>query len=208
MILRDHILTSDVDGFQVEHRMRSHKDVLRRDIIIPRLILIHYAVTHTYDDTARLGQAMQGAAWHFSAMGTQIAQHLPTNRRGSHAGVSEWKGVKSVNDYSIGIEIANPGPLRRGADGQYRDTTKWAKIWRGEVVELNAKGFRYWAAISDETIDTVKALSSVLVAGCDTLIDLAGHSQVAPGRKIDPGPAFPIEAVRVAVFPNLKAVTL
>ena len=29
--------------------------------------------------------------------------------KGWHAGVSEWKNIKNLNDYSIGIELENKG---------------------------------------------------------------------------------------------------
>ena len=39
--------------------------------------------------------------------------------RAWHAGLSEWRGQKNVNDFSIGIELSNPGH-----EYGYRDFTK------------------------------------------------------------------------------------
>jgi N-acetylmuramoyl-L-alanine amidase len=171
---------------------RLRKDAATRNEIAPTLVVIHYAVTHTFEETARYGQVAVGVAWHLTIDGTQIAQHLPFNRQGAHAGESKWGGLTKLNAHSVGIELANPGPLRRGADGQYRDTTPQQRIWRGEVEEHSAHGFKYWAAYSNETVDTVEAVVATLG------LEPVAHSDISPGRKIDPGPAYPMESLRRA----------
>lgn len=60
-----------------------------------------------------------------------IYQLVPESRRAWHAGRSRWQGREDVNDFSIGIEVANKGPdprlYREGetypqpyTDAQYR----------------------------------------------------------------------------------------
>lgn len=50
-----------------------------------------------------------------------IEQQVQLNRRAGHAGRSEHHGVKGVNNFSIGIEIVNPGRVRhRGICGASR----------------------------------------------------------------------------------------
>jgi N-acetylmuramoyl-L-alanine amidase len=43
----------------------------------------------------------------------RIVQHVRDEDRAWHAGKSEWKGVPSVNDYGLGIEMVN---LNDGSD--------------------------------------------------------------------------------------------
>ena len=79
-----------------------------------------------------------------------------------HAGVSSWKKYKSINKYSIGIEISNPGH------------------------EYSYKKF------SNRQIKSVLKLSSYLIKKYKIKSNfILGHSDIAPNRKKDPGEKFP-----------------
>jgi len=84
--------------------------------------------------------------------------------RAWHAGVSFWHGLRDINSTSVGIEIVNPGH-----DYGYR---------------------AFPAAQIDAVIElAVGIMERHAIAPCDVL----GHSDVAPGRKVDPGELFPWE---------------
>ena len=79
-----------------------------------------------------------------------------------HAGISFWKNYKSINKYSIGIEISNPGH------------------------ENNYKKF------SKKQILSILKLSKYLIKKYKINIKfILGHSDIAPFRKKDPGEKFP-----------------
>ena len=79
-----------------------------------------------------------------------------------HAGVSSWKSYKSINKYSIGIEISNPGH-------KY-----------------------YYKKFSKKQIKSVLKLSSFLIKKYKIKSNfILGHSDIAPDRKKDPGEKFP-----------------
>ena len=79
-----------------------------------------------------------------------------------HAGKSEWKHYKSLNRYSIGVEISNPGH------------------------RFNYKEF------SKEQIQSIVNLSKMLIKKYKIKSkNILGHSDVAPDRKKDPGEKFP-----------------
>ena len=79
-----------------------------------------------------------------------------------HAGVSNWKNFKSINNYSIGIEISNPGH-----DNNYTEFTS-------------------------HQIKSVLKLSKYLIKKYKIKYNfILGHSDIAPERKIDPGEKFP-----------------
>ena len=79
-----------------------------------------------------------------------------------HAGKSEWKHYKSLNRYSIGVEISNPGH------------------------RFNYKEF------SKEQIKSIVNLSKMLIKKYKIKSkNILGHSDVAPDRKKDPGEKFP-----------------
>lgn len=97
----------------------------------------------------------------------KIYQLVKEDKRAYHAGKSNWQGRSNLNDSSIGIEIVNLG---------YQDEN----------------GKRKWFPYSDDQIMSVIALSRLIIdryqihPSC-----IIGHSDIAPGRKVDPGPLFP-----------------
>ncbi|MCY7387590.1 MAG: N-acetylmuramoyl-L-alanine amidase [Burkholderiales bacterium] len=96
-----------------------------------------------------------------------IYQLVDENRRAYHAGVSYWKGATHLNASSIGIEIVNRG---------YDETPNG----------------RVWYDYPQAQIDQVIALVKKIVKEHDIKPErILGHSDIAPGRKVDPGPRFP-----------------
>ncbi len=89
------------------------------------------------------------------------------SKRAFHAGVSRWGNAAALNAASIGIEIVNLG------DRKTAERTVW---------------FDY----PDKQIDVVIALVKDIVKRHQIRADrILGHSDIAPGRKVDPGPRFP-----------------
>ena len=90
------------------------------------------------------------------------------SRRAWHAGPSYWKGFSNLNASSIGIEIVNAGAVT-SADGSVR-----------------------YSPFGPKQLDEVIALCKEIVARHQIKPDrIIGHSDIAPGRKQDPGPLFP-----------------
>jgi N-acetylmuramoyl-L-alanine amidase len=92
----------------------------------------------------------------------RIFRLVPEERRAWHAGVSYWKGERNINGVSIGVEIVNPGH-----EFGYRPFTE------PQVAAV---------------IELVGDIRSRWTIGDDRIV---GHSDVAPGRKEDPGELFP-----------------
>jgi len=96
-----------------------------------------------------------------------IYRLVDESRRAYHAGVSRWGNAAALNAASIGIEIVNLGNRK----------TPQGTVW-----------FDY----PDAQLDTVIALVKDIVARHQIRGDrILGHSDIAPGRKVDPGPKFP-----------------
>ena len=91
-----------------------------------------------------------------------IYELVDPEKRAWHAGISEWRGQKNLNDTSIGIEIVNPGH-----EFGYRPFPD---------VQINA------------VLDLCKKLTHIYKIPAKHII---GHSDIAPDRKDDPGELFP-----------------
>ena len=129
-----------------------------------------------------------------------VAQLLPFNVVGWHAGVSAWDGREGLNRHSIGIEIDNAGQLEE-KDGRYLS-------WFGQEypaeevvfgVHRNQSQETPWHRFPPAQLELVEALAELLVRHYGMRYVL-GHEEIAPGRKIDPGPAFPLDALRARLL--------
>lgn len=126
-----------------------------------------------------------------------IIQCVPCNIQAWHAGKSAWTdantGVRyyGLNSCSIGIELANAG----NAEG----ALKWARKQPG-FASIQAKHKHggpvvEWEAYPEAQLEACNQLSKALIARYN-LDDLLGHDDASPGRKTDPGPAFPMTSFR------------
>jgi len=129
------------------------------------VIVLHYTVA---DNLAALDILSQGnVSSHYlitDAPTPHVYQLVDENRRAWHAGESSWYGRSDLNASSIGIEIVNRGPLGDG---------RWAPYSRAQIATLTA------------------LLHSITRRHQIKPFNIVGHSDIAPQRKTDPGPAFP-----------------
>lgn len=122
-----------------------------------------------------------------------VTQLVDCDRAAWHAGQSSWRGRKGLNAWSIGIEIVNPGKLLRRSDG-------CAYSWFGQgwplaqCVEAQSPdhGHGYWLPYTPEQIATVHGIVRALADAYPTITDVVGHYHIAPRRKVDVGPQWPM----------------
>jgi N-acetylmuramoyl-L-alanine amidase len=136
----------------------------RKDGRRPDMIVLHY--TGMADANAALerltSRVSQVSSHYFVFEDGRIVQLVQENRRAWHAGASAWAGELDINSCSIGIEIANPG---------------------------HDYGYPNFPA---RQIAAVTALCrSILTRYSVAAERVLAHSDVAPGRKRDPGEKFP-----------------
>ncbi|MEM6411787.1 MAG: N-acetylmuramoyl-L-alanine amidase [Pseudomonadota bacterium] len=97
----------------------------------------------------------------------QVTQLVDEEKRAWHAGVGSWQGDTDLNSHSVGIEIVNGGHNVPLADGSLPPYPK-------------------------EQIESVIELSRDIIGRhAIPRSRIVGHSDVSPGRKIDPGEHFP-----------------
>lgn len=126
-----------------------------------------------------------------------IKQMVPFNIQAWHAGRSHWKGKHGLNRYTLGIEIDNAGPLTKVGD-HYES---WFKKQYSEdevytVRDSSEREYKYWHDYTEKQIDVVFNLCVDLVYKYQTIKNILGHEEISPGRKVDPGPAFPLDKLR------------
>jgi len=125
-----------------------------------------------------------------------VTQLVPFDTIAWHAGKSAYQGRIGFNKYSIGIEIDNAGRLTKSGSGY----TSWfgRKYDVEDVVEAvhrNEREVGFWHSYSEKQIAAVSLLCETLI-GTYSINAILGHEEIAPKRKSDPGPAFPLDKLR------------
>jgi N-acetylmuramoyl-L-alanine amidase len=130
----------------------------------------------------------------------ELFQLAPFNIRTWHAGKSSYLDRSGLNKYSIGIEIDNAGELERSGISYYSWFGK--KYGENEVIhatDRNQNSPKYWHLYKEEQIDVTEQICRALVKKYEIKYIL-GHEEIAPTRKIDPGPAFPLDHLRESIL--------
>ena len=129
-----------------------------------------------------------------------VTQLVPFDTVAWHAGVSVWKGRTALNRFSLGIEVDNAGRLE-ARDGCYLahfgDSYPAAETVR--AVHRNETGAAYWHAYPESQLALVEELGRLLI-GEYGIVEIVGHEEIAPDRKVDPGPAFPLDEMRTRLL--------
>ena len=152
-----------IAGRAVIDRPSPNRDERPADAGPVDTLVLHYtgmvsaeaALDRLTDSGARVS-----AHWCIGEDGT-LWRLVPEERRAWHAGVSEWRGRRSLNDVSIGIELVNPG---------------------------HEHGYRpFPPAQMDALLDLARAI--VARHPIDPR-NVVAHADVAPARRQDPGELF------------------
>ena len=139
-------------------------DVKKRRVKEVKFIIFHYTGMKKENQAiTRLTNSKSKVSSHYLIKNNgEILTLVPDLYVAWHAGISSWKNYKSINKYSIGIEISNPGH------------------------EYSYKKF------SKEQVKSIIKLSTYLIKKYNIKPNfILGHSDIAPDRKKDPGEKFP-----------------
>jgi len=183
----------------------SHQDTPNRGgVMKPSYLVLHYTAGRSLETSVQTlcTRKAQGNASAHVVLGRdgRIVQLAPFNIVTWHAGVSQWAGLVGLNAHSIGVEMDNAGLLKR-VGNQYQ--AWFGKVYPEDDVQLaahrNGGPISPWHAYSEAQIERAIELADLLVEHYG-LQDVLGHEDIAPKRKIDPGPAFPLAAVKSRVL--------
>jgi N-acetylmuramoyl-L-alanine amidase len=136
----------------------------RKGVVSPDMIVLHYTgMADAASAILRLCTAGTDVSAHYVVLEDgNIVQCVPESERAWHAGTSSWAGETDINSRSIGIEIVN----------------------RGHDLGMPDFPLRQIAAV-------ISLCKSILMRHDIPAHRILAHSDVAPGRKKDPGEKFP-----------------
>jgi N-acetyl-anhydromuramyl-L-alanine amidase AmpD len=99
--------------------------------------------------------------------------------RAWHAGRSSWFGQSDLNYSSIGIELVN----RSGCDKPVQELSNDSELSKNcQFTDFDEGQIELLIQLIKEILDRYPNIDP---------INIMGHSDIAPSRKVDPGPTFP-----------------
>jgi len=169
------------------------------DMPIRRALVMHFTSGASAMSSIKYWRspAAQGSCAHvvIDRDGT-IYQCRPFNRTAGHAGRSMWTdpntGVKyqTPNSVTIGIEFANAGDSAN-AEGKAFGGSFTCPAGSDLARHKNGGPLTHWERFPKAQIDAGMMLAKALIERYN-LDDVVGHDDIAPSRKNDPGPLFPM----------------
>ncbi|NQD94621.1 N-acetylmuramoyl-L-alanine amidase [Pseudomonas sp. CrR25] len=130
-------------------------------------IILHYTSTDMARSLRLLTEEDVSSHYLIGDAPPTIYRLVDEHRRAWHAGDSQWQGRTWLNGTSIGIELVNQG-YHEGPAGR-----SWQPFAPAQI---------------DALIELLKDIMQRHQLGPDSIL---AHSDVAPQRKVDPGPLFP-----------------
>ena len=112
----------------------------------------------------------------------KVYQLVDEDQRAWHAGSSYWKGQTKLNNVSVGIEIVNETYCHRPADAVREGMADWP-----------SKTICFFPDYPETQLALVIDLLHGILERHPGVkpTHVVAHSDIAPQRKIDPGPRFP-----------------
>ncbi len=131
-------------------------------------LVIHYTEMNLTDSLNRLRSREADVSCHYVIDEEGAIYQLVADRHAAHhAGKSFWRGVSGLNATSIGIELVNRGHANLDKDGQLPP-------YPGE-----------------QLASLIRLCHHLILQYPIGALNVVGHSDIAPTRKIDPGEHFP-----------------
>jgi N-acetylmuramoyl-L-alanine amidase len=143
----------------------------RRDASTPDMIVLHYTGMESgaAAEAWLCNPASEVSSHYLVHEDGRIVQMVRESDRAWHAGKGSWHGRTDINSCSVGIEIVNPGHAFGYKNFPKKQVAAVIGLCRGVMARH---------AIRPERV--------------------LAHSDIAPGRKVDPGEKFPWKALAEA----------
>lgn len=197
-ISQNHLL----EGENVEHYIASKNSTNFKKGDLDTLI-IHYTAGRDAKSSASYLQKPDVKASAHLVIGRngEIFQIVPFDKIAWHAGTSNYGGRSGFNAYSIGIELDNAGPLTKtGTDYQSWFGKKYMQSEVLSAIHRNETQARYWHTYTEKQLEVNAMITRLILEKYPSIVNILGHEEISPGRKQDPGPAFPLDRFRRLMF--------
>ena len=127
-------------------------------------IVIHYTGMRSLQSAVErlISKKYEVSSHYLVSRAGKIMQLVKDNNIAWHAGISNWFNFKNLNKNSIGIELENKGHQ-----------------------------YGYQTFPSKQIVQLIKILKILKRKFKIKNVNITGHSDIAPNRKIDPGEKFP-----------------
>lgn len=169
-----------------------------------RFLVMHFTSGATAESSLAYWRTPEakGASAHLTIdRDGRIFQIRPFDHTCGHAGKSAWRDPKTgiryegLNSCSIGIEMANAGDSAN-SDGTAFSSHRFI-CPAGTIMARHKFGgsMTRWEVYPKAQLEAGMEAAAALVARYH-LDDVIGHEDIAPDRKNDPGPAFPMADFR------------
>ena len=150
-------------------------------------LIIHFTSQNTQESIRTLTEnSLFPVSSHYLITDTgKVIQMVNENERAWHAGRSYWEGFTAINDLSIGIEIVNQSGCKK------------------EIEEISSIGslnkYCTFESFSEDQIQNLIKLIEGILERHPRIkpFGILAHSDIAPTRKLDPGPLFPWEELAI-----------
>lgn len=179
---------------------KKNKDPFKPNF--PDSLIIHFTAGSSAESSAShlASDEVKASAHLVVDRAGKVYQVVPFNIKAWHAGKSHHNGRQSYNHLSIGIELDNAGELTPAGT----TFVSWfKKRYSAEdtlkATHRNEDRPSHWHIYTEEQIRVCEEISRLLVARYD-MKEILGHEEISPGRKTDPGPAFPLDKLRDDIF--------
>jgi N-acetylmuramoyl-L-alanine amidase len=174
----------------------------------PTLIVIHFTAGPSLESASKTLRDPK------PANGKRVSAHailgrdgkgqqlVPFNRIAWHAGPSSWHGKESCNGFAIGLELENVGFLRPSATG-WRPWFGGPDLDPADYIKAKHKNGgpeMGWQKFPEAQVSAAYLVCEALIDAYPTIVEVAGHDDIAPLRKRDPGPAFDMDKFRSWLF--------
>jgi len=151
------------------HPLPTTKYNDRADHLRPSMLIIHSMglPVGTALDLLTVS-AIEASAHYAITPEGDIYSFVSEHHRAWHAGKSTWRGLEDINSHSIGIELIAPGPDNTEKD-EMDVPGPFSLLQMNSLTNLSLDILRRWNISTDSVL---------------------AHSDIAPGRKRDPGERF------------------
>lgn len=171
--------------------------------ITPKFIVVHYTAGGGADGSYKALDKAGISAHVLLERDGNVIQCVDFDRKAYHAGKSLWRGYRSLNSHSIGIEVCNYGWLQRRGDGKFQRSSRFGATPAFEpdqvILSDHKNGWPRdvgWEIYPDAQLEALSELCQALLSAYPTIEEIVGHDDISPDRKQDPGPAMPMTSLQ------------